>query len=128
MAGGNDELGAGLPKLEAGRWAFAAPLPRCPQGTPLRLFWQVVGCQWAIRGRPANLKLGTSPRAGFPTPHNWHILETNGSVRVPIWEPRLAPPWMYEGTYSLETQDRRRALLLTSGLISADGQLRPLKT
>ena len=40
----------------------------------------------------------------------------------------LAPSWMYEGTYSLETQDRTRALLLTSGLISADGQLRPSKT
>ncbi len=78
---------------------------------------------------------GTSPsprevfdRATFPTPHNWHIIETNGNIQVTSRESVLAPSWMYEGTYSLETQDRTRALLLTSGLISADGQLRPLKT
>ena len=71
---------------------------------------------------------GTSPRATFPTPHNRHIIETNGNIQVTSRESVLATSWMYEGTYSLETQDRTRALLLTSGLISADGQLRPLKT
>ena len=40
--------------MEAGWWAFAMPRPGCPQGTPLRWFWWVVGCQWELRGRPAH--------------------------------------------------------------------------
>ena len=71
---------------------------------------------------------GDKPPRYIPTPHNRHIIETNGNIQVTSRESVLAPSWMYEGTYSLETQDRTRALLLTSGLISADGQLRPLKT
>ena len=37
----------------AGRRACAVPRPGCPQGTPLRWFWWVVGYQWALLGRPA---------------------------------------------------------------------------
>ena len=40
--------------VPAGRRACAVPRLGCPQGTPLRLFWRVVGRQWELRGRPAH--------------------------------------------------------------------------
>ena len=48
----------------AGRWAFAAPRPGCPQGTPLRWFWWLVGRRWALRGRPVDIGWGGDPAVG----------------------------------------------------------------
>ena len=47
---------------------FTAPRPGCPQGAPLRLFWQVVGRHWAIQGRLVDPGGGQAPRYISPTP------------------------------------------------------------
>ena len=51
---------------EVGWWPAGVGLPRprpgCPQGTPLRLFWRMVGRRWALLGRPVWVR--RAPRPG----------------------------------------------------------------